>query len=275
MFSLAISLYSLSLIAQLATAAISASLIKKFKIYRTGWIFLAIGFSLMIGRRVSPILFALKSGEFNLTDAILSLPISFCLLFGVIGIRKLLSDHEQVNNQLLAVTKTDYLTLALSRQETIERAKLEIARGARSKKPLALLSLDIDHFKKVNDKFGHQVGDQVLKQMVSFIKSKIRNIDFIGRMGGEEFLITLPDTDAIEAMEVAERLREEISNFCCDIHSGQEIKISVSIGVEVVTAEEGSTDYAKMLKTYLDRADHAMYMAKKAGRNKCCLNPQP
>ena len=270
--SLAIFLYLLSLTAQLATTTLSISLIKKAKAYRVGWLFLAVGFFLMIGRRISPITFALKTGEFNLNDAILSVPISVSLLFGILGIRKLLNDYEQLNNKLMILTKIDHLTLVLSRQETIERTKLEIAKATRTRKTMALLSLDIDDFKNVNDKFGHQVGDDVLKQMAGFIKSKIRNIDFIGRMGGEEFLIVLPETNSIEAMEIAERLRIGISNFCCYVHSGKKIKISVSIGIELVLPKKTETDYSKILKIYLDKADQAMYMAKKSGKNKCHLN---
>lgn len=270
--SLAIYLYLLSITAQLATTTISISLIRKSKAYLAGWLFLAGGFFMMICRSISAITFAIKTGELNLNDEILSVSISVSLLFGILGIRKLLSDYEQINNKLMIVTKIDHLTLAFSRQETIERTKLEIAKATRTRKTMALLSLDIDNFKNVNDKFGHQVGDEVLKQMAGFIKSKIRNIDFIGRMGGEEFLIVLPETNSIEAIEIAERLRTGISNFCCYVHSGKKIKISVSIGIELVLPKKRVTDYSKILKIYLDKADQAMYMAKKSGKNKCHLN---
>ncbi len=271
MYYLAIFLYSLSLIAQLAAATLSVSLIKQAKNYRLGWLFLGIASSLMLGRRISPILFAINTGDFNITDAALSVPISMCLFLGIFHLKKLLSETELLKNRFSEIAKIDFLTSALSRLEVFERAQLEIARSIRTNHPLALLSLDIDHFKQINDRLGHHVGDEVLKGMVAFFKAKLRANDFIGRTGGEEFLIVLPETNEIEAMEVAERLREGLSHFCCHHVGDNQIKITVSIGIAVISLERKTDDYSKILQMYLDEADEAMYCAKKNGRNRCKL----
>jgi diguanylate cyclase (GGDEF)-like protein len=271
MFYLALLFYSLSFVAQLATAALSISLIKHARHYRLGWIFLGIATSLMLGRRISPILFAINTGHFNMVDAALAVPISGCLFFGVLGIRKLLTDANTVNEKLKKMIRFDYLTNALSRQETLERAELEIQRSIRSHRPIALLSLDIDHFKNINDQWGHNVGDEVLKGLVRFIKAKIREVDFVGRVGGEEFLILLPETNEIEAMQVAERLRVGLSHFVCCHHLNHEIKLTVSIGVAMIVLDKKTGNYTDLLQTYMNQADEAMYAAKKSGRNQCHL----
>lgn len=271
MLYLAIAFYSLSFIAQLSAATVSISLIKQAKRYRTCWLFLGIALSLMLGRCISPILFIIKSGHFNLLDAALSVPISGFLFLGIFGIKKLLSDTNALNEKLIQIKQFDFLTAVLSRQETFERAQLEIARSIRTKRPIALLSLDIDHFKNINDHWGHHVGDDVLKGMAGFIKTKIRAVDFIGRIGGEEFLIVLPETNEIKAMEVAERLRNSLSHFVCCVHLNHRIKITVSIGVALIALDKKNDNYADILQTYVDQADEAMYVAKKNGRNQCHL----
>jgi len=268
---LAISLYCISLLAQFAAVILSVSLIKKARSYHLGWLFLGIAFTLMLGRRVSPIHFALNSGQYNMLDALLSVPISVFLLLGAINLKGLIEETEQLNNLLNETTKTDYLTFALSREEAIKRTILEMARSERTKRPFALLSLDIDYFKRINDEFGHQVGDAVLKNMVGFIKSQIRSNDFIGRMGGEEFIIVLPETNEVRAMDFGDRLRKSISDFSCYIEADKEIKITVSIGIVVVFFNRTQNEYSELLQFYLDRADAAMYEAKKNGRNQCHL----
>lgn len=271
MFLLAIFCYSLSFIAQLGAATVSVSLINTARKFQSGWFFLTIALSLMLGRRISPIMFAINTGDFNIVDAALSVPISGFLFLGVLGLKKVLSESRELNVKLSNIAKIDYLTSALSRQETFERSILEIARSTRTQRPLALLSIDIDHFKFINDKFGHHVGDEVLKSMVQFFKANIRSIDFIGRIGGEEFLIVLPETNEAAALEVANRLRKDLSQLCCHQHCGDEIKITVSIGVVLIAPQEKARDFDQILEANLDKADHAMYEAKNLGRNKCVL----
>lgn len=284
MKDLAIALYCLSLVTQLGAVLIAISLVKRARDFRVGWLFLALGFTLMLGRRITPIIHIIDTGRFNLLDALLSVPISLFLFLGVWGLKKVLIDEIDLNKKLINMTKTDYLTSALSRMETFERAELEMARSARTKRPIALLSIDIDHFKHINDRFGHHVGDEVLKGMVHFLQAKMRANDFIGRIGGEEFLIVLPETNQAAALEVAERLRIELSQFPCYEHCGKVIKITVSIGVVLIALEEKMMlttgrkspeqpdSPSEILEGYLDLADEAMYYAKKHGRNQCHLS---
>ena len=277
MYYLAILFYCLSLIAQIGATTLSITLIKQAEHYQLGWVFLGTTSFLMIGRRISPILYAISTGKFNIVDAALAVPISVCLFLGVFYLKKLLADSESLKHKFEEITKIDCLTSALSRLEVFERAQLEIARSMRNHRPISLLSLDIDHFKEVNDEFGHHEGDEILKSMVGFLKANLRAIDFIGRIGGEEFLIVLPETNESEAMEVAERLRVNLSYFCCHEHGGKEIKITVSIGVAMIELEKlaKKTHNAEdILQLYVDNADEAMYAAKRNGRNRCHLFKQ-
>ena len=278
---LALAFYCISLMAQLGAVFIAISLVNRARDFRTGWFLLAIGLTLMLGRRISPIISTINTGQFNLIDALLSFPISLFLLLGVWGLKKVLINEIYLNKKLISMTKTDYLTSALSRMETFERTELEIARSARTKRPIALLSIDIDHFKHINDRFGHHIGDEVLKGMVRFFQAKIRAIDFIGRIGGEEFLVVLPEINQFAALEVAERLRKDLSHFHCYEHCGKTINITVSIGVVLIAPDDEkikplsttpSGGPSEVLESYLELADEAMYYAKKHGRNRCHLS---
>ena len=271
MLKLAILFYCISLIAQFFAAAIAISLIRKTNVYRMAWIFLSLALFLMMGRRVSPILFALENGEYNLTDALLSLPISIFLLFGILGVRKILIFAEEANKNLTEINKIDYLTKALSRIELYSRSKLEIERALRYKENLAFLMIDIDHFKRVNDEYGHAVGDKVLNTLVTMLKKCLRVNDFIGRIGGEEFLVVLPQTNTEEAIEVAERLREYVSSqVCCKVRN-KHVVITISIGVSVMNSNTHCADARKLLDLHFKNADMAMYQAKNAGRNRVHL----
>jgi diguanylate cyclase (GGDEF)-like protein len=233
---------------------------------------MAAGLSLMVGRRISPLLVALNEGHLNLTDAWLSLPISLLLLFGMFHFRRLLIELEHKNFSLQQFSKLDALTGAMSRSETFSRIDLELQKSFRSKKCVSFLMADIDHFKIVNDTYGHPIGDQVLIGLVKCCQEELREIDIFGRVGGEEFLIVLPETNQNQAMEIAERLRKLVSAKPCASSDGQEIYISISIGIAVfdpsTNAGKGSTE---ILKKYYELSDQAMYRAKQSGRNQVSL----
>jgi len=209
---LAIGLYSLSLLCQVLASLVSISLFRHSNtIYRWAWLFLAIGLSLMISRRINPIVHVFESGHYDLLDALLSLPISGFLLLGVLGLKKFLLKTSNALIALETLSQLDPLTNSLSRTEILYRISEEIDRSRRNKHSFALLEIDIDHFKNVNDQFGHHVGDEVLIGLVRHSKETLRSIDIIGRIGGEEFLILLPETGAEGAAQIAERLRECIA----------------------------------------------------------------
>lgn len=265
---LSVFLYSVSLSAQAAAAVYAINLFFRAKAYRLACGFLALGFTLMVGRRVYPILHLLAGAQPNLTDAWLSIPISLLLLLGMLQFRKLLIELEDKNFILTQVLKIDALTGAASRAETFSRVELELQRCFRNKRCISFLMADIDHFKEVNDTYGHLIGDQVLVGLVRLCQEELREIDIFGRVGGEEFLIVLPETNQSQAIEVAERLRESIYAKPCASIDGKEIYISISIGVAVFDPGIDCTlGASEVLKRYYDLCDQAMYRAKQAGRN--------
>lgn len=152
----------------------------------------------------------------------------------------------------------DFLTNAWSRRAFFSTAEIELARARRSHRSLSLLMFDIDYFKSINDRFGHAAGDEVLVNLVRCAEQVIRNVDYLGRIGGEEFAVLLPDTGLDEALEVAERLRAGLQ---VDADRATEVGVSVSIGV--ATLQDGES-----LAELMWRADAALYRAKLGGRNR-------
>jgi diguanylate cyclase (GGDEF)-like protein len=272
MKTLAILLYSLSLILQIGASYQSFRLINIVNKYKITCIALSAALTIMIGRRVVPLINVYEYSVFDIKDAVLSVPISLLLFIGVFGIKAALSEVRKENSALEILNATDSLTLALTKKETYVRLKREISRGQRSLHPLAFLMLDIDHFKRINDQYGHMVGDTVLKNLSLFCQHKLRDIDVFGRFGGEEFLIACPETDAKAALEIAERLREAISKNYFAIVNGEEIALTVSIGISIFDPKQVHHDSLDLaMDLYIDYSDKAMYCAKNAGRNQVKL----
>jgi diguanylate cyclase (GGDEF)-like protein len=269
---LAIFLYTLSLILQMGASYQSFKLINIVKKYKVTCIALSAAMTLMIGRRVVPLINAYDQSMFDIKDALLSLPISLLLFIGVFGIKSALSEVRKENSALEVLNATDSLTLALTKKETYVRFKREISRGQRNLHPLAFLMIDIDHFKRINDQYGHMVGDVVLKNLSLFCQLKLRDIDVFGRFGGEEFLVGCPETDAKAAYEIAERLRDAIAKHPFATVNGKEIFLTVSIGISVFDPKQDHQDLMDLLMDqHIEHADKAMYFAKNAGRNQVKL----
>ena len=269
---LALFLYTLSLFFQMGASYQSFKLINIVKKYKVTCIALSLAMTLMIGRRVVPLINAYEQSIFDIKDAVLSLPISLLLFIGVFGIKSALSEIRKENSALEKLNATDSLTLALTKKETYVRLKREISRGQRSSHPLAFLMIDIDHFKRINDQYGHMVGDTVLKNLSLFCQLKLRDIDVFGRFGGEEFLVACPETDAKAALEVAERLREAIAKESFAMVDGQEVTLTVSIGISIFDPQQVHHDSLDVaMDQYINYSDKAMYCAKNAGRNQVKL----
>ncbi|QWD88449.1 GGDEF domain-containing protein [Polynucleobacter sp. MWH-CaK5] len=265
-------LYTLSLLLQVGASYQSFRLINIVNKYKITCIALSAALTIMIGRRVVPLINAYEYSMFDIKDAFLSVPISLLLFIGVTGIKAALGEVRKENSALEILNATDSLTLALTKKETYVRLKREISRGERSLHPLAFLMLDIDHFKRINDQYGHMVGDTVLKNLSLFCQHKLRDIDVFGRFGGEEFLIACPETDAKAAFEIAERLREAISKDYFAIVNGKEITLTVSIGISIFDPKKVHHDSLDLaMDLYIDYSDKAMYCAKNAGRNQVKL----
>lgn len=163
---------------------------------------------------------------------------------------------KRSNRRLTTLATTDPLTGAFNRRHFENRVDAEVARAQRDGKPLSLMIFDIDHFKKVNDRFGHRVGDEVLVELTQLAQEHARDNDVLARWGGEEFIMLLPDCDALEAHQAAEKLRQTISNHHFDV-VGQ---LTCSFGVAQALPGEP-------LQTWVNRADAALYGAKDTGRN--------
>jgi diguanylate cyclase (GGDEF)-like protein len=160
---------------------------------------------------------------------------------------------------------TDYLTGLANRRHFLEKAESELTRTMRYGRELSLLMLDLDHFKQVNDTYGHKVGDLVLKKLSEVCQSALRDVDIIGRMGGEEFAVLLPETGSEQAMQAAERLRTAIACAHVPLGSGLPLRFTASLGVTTLRETDANID---ML---LNQADQALYQAKNEGRNRACM----
>lgn len=197
----------------------------------------------------------------NLMLYVFGLAISFVVL---LTLRFLRQRAFLLEKELLHVSRHDSLTGACNRRYLNELAEREIALARRHGRALAVAMLDIDHFKDVNDTFGHDVGDRVLRTLVNACIDNLRMIDHIGRTGGEEFVCILPETGEAEALLCAERLRGAIEALRIDTPQGP-LRFTVSIGIALLTA--GHADSSALLKD----ADTALYRAKREGRNQVVL----
>ena len=175
-----------------------------------------------------------------------------------------ITERHRMNAELRMLATTDFLTGLANRREFMARLDDELARLRRLGGSAAVLMLDIDHFKRVNDHHGHAAGDAVLRHTAALMRASQRKIDSLGRMGGEEFALLLPGADAAAAAIYAERLRASVEATPLDI-DGARVAITVSIGIASMVATDGDADAA------LIRADKALYAAKQGGRNRVSL----
>lgn len=174
--------------------------------------------------------------------------------------------REYANEGLIRFAFTDYLTGVKTRGYFEQQLELEIKRAERKKSPLALLMIDIDFFKALNDRYGHHVGDQVLRDVASILMKDMREIDTVARYGGEEFVIILPDTNGAGAMLVAQRLRRAVEQARFFAGSARVVeRLSVSIGVAVFNTD------AQFKRDLIEFSDAALYAAKAQGRNRVML----
>jgi diguanylate cyclase (GGDEF)-like protein len=178
----------------------------------------------------------------------------------------LLVRRFMMHAQLLALARVDTKTGLLNASTWEREAATEIARAIRTKSPLALALVDIDHFKLVNDTHGHLAGDKALRAVTDALRNQLRAYDLAGRFGGEEFAILLPQAREMDALNVAERLRAHVAAMSIPVddkaESGQVIRLTISVGVAALNGE------SRELTDMLAAADAALYHAKETGRNK-------
>ncbi len=177
----------------------------------------------------------------------------------ILGIKRAVL-YEKV--QELAIR--DSLTQVLSRRYFMERFSEEVNRSRKFTYSLSCLMIDIDYFKDLNDRYGHLVGDAILREASKIIKDSIRQIDILGRYGGEEFCLALPETKKEEALFAAERIREAMEDKAIRAYD-ENLKITISIGIAILPEDALDTG------ALIDKADQALYKAKQAGRNRVCI----
>lgn len=171
------------------------------------------------------------------------------------------AELQRLNTELNQLARTDALTGVPNRLQSNERLSAEFARFRRSHQPYAVLMLDIDFFKQINDTHGHAIGDVVLQQVAAILRRSLRDIDFVGRTGGEEFMVILPMTRQDNALLVAEKLRHAVATHAFT-QAGAAGQVTVSIGVQEASLADANPEQA------VNHADHHLYQAKRAGRNR-------
>jgi diguanylate cyclase (GGDEF)-like protein/PAS domain S-box-containing protein len=183
---------------------------------------------------------------------------------GLVQVWHDVSDRKVLERRLERMARTDFLTGSYNRRHFMDLVRNELQRAIRYDHPLSMAFMDIDHFKKVNDTYGHAVGDDVLKAVADACRHSLRETDVFARVGGEEFAFLYLETDLEEAAQAAERLRKRLAASPLQV-GNQAVSITVSLGV---TARMQPND---RLKTLFQRADTAMYEAKAAGRNRVAV----
>lgn len=172
-------------------------------------------------------------------------------------------DLQKQIEKLKEKSIVDELTRILNRRGIMEILTREFARSQRFKNPLSVLMIDIDDFKKINDTYGHLVGDKVLQTIAFVLKNNLRATDAVGRYGGEEFLVILPETNIEAAEIVAEKLRKEVAKKAFK-YKDQVFKITISIGAAQMKEED-------TVESLIQRADEALYISKTSGKNRTTL----
>ena len=188
------------------------------------------------------------------------------LLLSWLVIRRMVRNMSVLQTSLEWQAWHDALTRLHNRGALFEQAMAVASDCQRSGRPLAVIQLDLDHFKHINDRYGHQAGDRVLSMVASTLSSAVRQGDLLGRVGGEEFCIVMPNTTLQEAAAVAERLRQRIQGREVFLHNNVTLRVSASLGVSA-SEERGEYQFEALQSV----ADGRLYLAKQNGRNQVCF----
>lgn len=271
MLTLTLLVLALSVVLQFVAAVFALRAIQHSGRFRYPWLALALALLLMVERRALPLLAALNGAPTDFLNSLFGLLISALMVLALFGLVRMLNELHITEAELRLLATTDELTGLLNRRQLLLELDAEIRRAQRGGRPLSLLMLDLDHFKLVNDSYGHAVGDEVLIKAMARCRQELRSIDLLGRIGGEEFVVVLPEADAHEAMVAAERLRQSLAQAPLVTNAGP-LTITISIGA--VTVQPGSVAQANQVRPpnelqqqLLKAADDALYAAKGAGRN--------
>lgn len=200
-----------------------------------------------------------KNSRLVLTALVLGVMVLTGVIIYIVA-RFFIRELGKAEDRLVEMATQDSLTSLFNRREAFSRIDAERARCFRSSSPLSIIMCDIDHFKRINDTYGHVTGDFVLQVLANVLRRAVRNYDILCRYGGEEFLIAAPEATEVQATELAERIRIAVEHTDITTEDGHAIRITVSLGVSQMQ------DLEKIEKT-ISRADQALYEAKSRGRN--------
>jgi diguanylate cyclase (GGDEF)-like protein len=200
-------------------------------------------------------------GEAQSTMISIRLGVTF-LTLGPLTVATINSVRNKLLRSLEHAASHDFLTNVLTRGAFVTRSSETLARTATKRQSAAFLMLDIDHFKSINDRHGHAVGDQMLASFARTVSRSLRESDVFGRIGGEEFAVFLPNTTVADALEIAQRIRTSVESMAMPLENGANLRITVSVGLADVRQPVDTT-----LDQLMRLADKALYAAKEAGRN--------
>ena len=181
-----------------------------------------------------------------------------------VGVVRDITQRKAYEQQLVELATTDGLTRTLNRRAFMDEGAAAHQLALRHGRPLALMMVDADHFKQVNDTYGHQVGDQVLVRLAQVMQDCLRATDKLGRIGGEEFAVLMPETDLVQALAVCNRLLQAVRDTTVEADGGDHIRFTVSIGIAALSPD------SRGIGDLMRQADAALYRAKSEGRNRCC-----
>ncbi|MEY3573007.1 MAG: hypothetical protein RJA77_922 [Pseudomonadota bacterium] len=265
------SLAALTLLTHAAGVLLTLSVAHKTSRHRRLWLILTVCPLLLIAHG----LLEINSPNFASTHVVLqatfSLVIAAILTLAVLLLRVLLKDLNDKSAVLENRSRIDNLTGLLQREAWVTSVEREIETASRDGSVLSIMEIDVDHFKQVNDTFGHGVGDDTLMHLAALCKAAVRETDLWGRLGGEEFVCAMPHTDISLAVEIAERLRASVEHQSC-VFGSKAITITISIGLTSLRPSDHlAIDKRTLIKDLVREADDAMYVAKQSGRNRCCV----
>lgn len=221
---------------------------------------------LIVAHKIAKPISLLATATRSIQSANYSAPLIFKKTNDEIG--DLASSFENMRKHIEKLIFTDTLTAIFNRRYLLRMMELEVSKSIREDLPLAFIMIDLDHFKAVNDTYGHVAGDEVLKAAAAALASAVRDYDIPARYGGEEFCVILPSTELKDALMAAERIRLEVASLSIQ-HDGQSISVSCSLGVaqlQTVNAYQ-SRSSEDVMKSLMSNADEALYLAKENGRN--------
>jgi diguanylate cyclase (GGDEF)-like protein/PAS domain S-box-containing protein len=178
-------------------------------------------------------------------------------------------ERKKLIERLEYLSSTDVLTGLFNRRALIERLAYEVERAVRYKGDLSLILCDVDYFKEINDSYGHTSGDNALKAIAGILGNSLRSADLVGRYGGDEFMVILPETAIKGAVEFAERIRSSLQAAKVRVKGRKTIGMSLSLGVASLRCRKGKGDVDSLIR----QADTALYSAKRTGRNRVCVSP--